>query len=57
MLTRLHRLRMYQSLWGKDELAVVFTAHVDRLEKGLRCWPLIGANKSTTPGKVMVKVH
>ena len=57
VLTRRHRLRMYQSRWGKDELADVFTAHVDRLEKGLRCWPLIGGDRSTTPGKVMVKVH
>jgi len=57
VLTWLYRLRMYQSRWGKDELAVVFTAHVDRLEKGLRFWPLITGDKKTPPGKVMVRVH
>ena len=57
VLTRPHRLRVYQHRWGKDELATVYTAHVDRLEKGLRFWPLIGGDGTTTSGKVMVRVH
>ena len=48
---------MYQERWGRDELAVVFTAHVDRLEKGLRFWHLIDANRNNTPGKVMVRLY
>ena len=48
---------MYQERWGRDELADVFTVHVDRLEKGLRCWPLIGADRTATPGKLMVRVY
>ena len=57
ILTRLHRLRMYQERWGRDELATISTGHVDRLEKGLRFWPLIGGDRSATPGKVLVRVH
>jgi phosphatidylinositol phospholipase C, delta len=53
----LRRLRIYEDQWGKDALVAVFTAHVDRLEKGLRFWPLIGGDGNTTPGKVMVRVH
>ena len=48
---------MYQERWGRDELADVFTAHVDRLEKGLRCWPLIGGDRNAIPGKLMVRVY
>ena len=48
---------MYQERWGRDELAVVFTAHVDRLEKGLRFWPLIVGDQKITPGNVLVRVH
>lgn len=48
---------MYQERWGRDELVDVFTAHVDRLEKGLKCWPLIGAERNVIPGKLMVRVH
>lgn len=57
MLTRLHRLLIYEDVWGRDELTVVFTAHVDRLEKGLRFWPLISGVKNTAPGKLLVRVH
>lgn len=57
MLTRLHRLLIYEDVWGRDQIAVVFTAHVDRLEKGLLFWPLVSDVKNTTPGKLMVRVH
>jgi hypothetical protein len=57
ILTWLFRLRVYQDRWGKDELAAVFTAHVDRLEKGLRFWPLISGDRKSVPGKVLVRVH
>lgn len=51
------KVEMKEDEWGKDDELASYTLLVDRLEQGLRFWPLFDNKGAPSQGKLLVKVE
>jgi hypothetical protein len=56
MLT-ITRVEMREDEWGRDDELASYSLLVDRLEQGLRFWPLFDNKGTPSQGRLLVKVE
>lgn len=51
------RVEMKEDEWGRDDELASYTLLVDRIEPGLRLWPLFDNKGIPSQGKLLVKIE